>query len=214
MLSEDVSSRGCAKDNDLPPYKIRYVYNNRWNPVVSVGAARAHRDVSASLAEYFSVPQESLATLFTPERAASTIGNITALATNLLFSVELYVKSLVVFEGKEFKSSHNLTQTYQTIIAPTRAEISKIYSLKQSQLSQINVISIFAGDTTNKPDDISSKTPESLIKGIEKEYTRWRYRFDRGKIKPPNDLPFAALLNLCNAIDDLISRSITFKARL
>ncbi len=197
----------------MAPYRIRYVYNSRWNPVASVSAARAHRDVSAALADYFSVPHKSFGRLLTPDIVLDTHGKIVALSTNLLFAIEIYVKTLVIIEGREFETVHNLTETYRGIVEPTRLDIKRRYEERKSQLSPVNTTSIFLNDGQNQTNKINERTPETLISGIDKEYTRWRYRFDMEQTKPPNDIPFAALLNLCNAIDDLISFSIFIEPR-
>ena len=128
------------------------------------------------------------------ERAIRDVGGMVASATNLAFSIEMYLKALRVLSGIAVIASHDLWALYKTLPLHMKTSIESRYSslgsVPQNDVHTLELqVSIGpfcenqeAGGGSNNPGIREGNSLESVMKRNKDVFQTWRYIYERGTV--------------------------------
>lgn len=184
-----------------------------YDPTTAINAANAFFGLAGSF--FSEVPDELNATA---TYCIDKKGQLIAAATNLVFSIELYFKSLTIKTGRPYINTHNLLKLFQNLPEKLQNSIQSGYEerMKQLSLPEGESIALEIWITKEKFEEkqfnkISSlKDPEnSIIVLLENEqdaFRTWRYlyEFDKNEKYLKYKLEYKRLCVLANIIQSHI----------
>lgn len=123
-----------------------------------------------------------------PNRVVENLGGLTASATTLSLSVELYLKALRLLEGQDALYTHDLSVLFEGLSESTRASVITVYD--SIDLPPIGVPASFVlelsiggqfDENQSHPSNLADNSLISVLKRSKDAFQTWRYLYEKGK---------------------------------
>ncbi|MCK4850313.1 MAG: HEPN domain-containing protein [Phycisphaerae bacterium] len=187
--------------------------------------SRHHRDIGAALvcAEAFQrVAEPFLARIAEdvkegPQAPSRELGDLVAVASNLAFAVELYIKTLLAQLEQDVPRGHNLGKLYWQIPRKVRDEIEKSWReiMKRDWFGKRGIITFAKGaPDTPKWNDKARRVIclEDVLDRSGDVFSSWRYIYEFTEPNQGNyqfhHLEYGALISACEAIRNAINERL------
>jgi hypothetical protein len=178
------------------------------DPVAAFHGARAFRSSVVQYVERFTYPLDEHPQGFSSEE----IGQLAFMAANLIFAVELYLKTLLLLEEKETTAGHDLPQLFAELSVEAKAKIQQALEHEIEALPRGVACTIelrgdrtpnTAADASDPPKRAAASPLDIILNDTGSSFTSWRYFYEipRDRAFITHRIRHVGLSTLCRILD-------------